>query len=203
MPTGSCARIFAPMSSSPVTSGIEGASRMSSVSGLKVRPSTATVLPRKLPPAALETLRAIARLRLSLTPSTASTIRNCTSWSGAIFPSARLSFGKHEPPKPGPACRNFEPMRLSSPMPRATSCTSAPTFFRQIRDLVDEGDLGGEEGVGGVFDQLCGAPRGEHQGRLVERQRPVDVTEHFARTVIRGADDDSVRKFEIADRGTF
>jgi hypothetical protein len=88
-------------------------------------------------------------------------------------------------------------------MPRATSCTSAPTFFRQIRDLVDEGDLGGEEGVGGVFDQLCGAPRGEHQGRLVERQRPVDVTEHFARTVIRGADDDSVRKFEIADRGTF
>jgi hypothetical protein len=29
-----------------------------------------------------------------------------------------------------------------------------------IGDLVDEGDLGGEEGVGGVFDQLGGAPRG-------------------------------------------
>ena len=101
---------------------------MSSVSGLKVRPSTATVLPRRLPPAALETLRAIARLRLSLTASTASTIRNGTSWSSAILTSARVSFGKHEPPKPGPACRNFEPMRLSSPMPRATSCTSAPTF---------------------------------------------------------------------------
>ena len=67
MPTGSWARTFAPMSSSPVTSGIDGASRMSSVSGLKVRPSTATVLPRRLPPAALATLRAIARLRLSLT----------------------------------------------------------------------------------------------------------------------------------------
>src|SRR3546814_17345319 len=25
-------------------------------------------------------------------------------------------------------CRNLEPMRLSRPMPRATSCTSAPTF---------------------------------------------------------------------------
>src|SRR6266404_3557264 len=53
MPTGSCARTFAPMSRSPVTSGIDGASRMSSVSGLKVRPSTAMVLPRRLPPAAL------------------------------------------------------------------------------------------------------------------------------------------------------
>ena len=79
MPTGSCARTLAPMSSSPVTSGIDGASRMSSVSGLKVRPSTAMVLPRRPPPAAPATLRAIARLRLSLTVSTASTIRKCTS----------------------------------------------------------------------------------------------------------------------------
>ena len=29
----------------------------------------------------------------------------------------------------------------------------------QIRDLVDEGDLDRQEGVGGVFDQLGGAPR--------------------------------------------
>ncbi len=34
--------------------------------------------------------------------------------------------GKHEPPKPIPACRNFGPMRSSSPIPRATSTTSAP-----------------------------------------------------------------------------
>ena len=50
MPTGSWARTFAPMSKSPVTSEIDGASRMSSVSGLKVRPSTAMVLPRNEPP---------------------------------------------------------------------------------------------------------------------------------------------------------
>ena len=30
--------------------------------------------------------------------------------------------------------------------------------FAQIGDLVDEGDLGGEEGVGRVFDQLRRAP---------------------------------------------
>jgi hypothetical protein len=41
------------------------------------------------------------------------------------------SFGKQEPPKPGPACRNFGPILLSSPMPRATSCTSAPTLSQR------------------------------------------------------------------------
>jgi len=35
MPTGSCARTLAPMSSSPVTSGMEGASRMSVGIGLE------------------------------------------------------------------------------------------------------------------------------------------------------------------------
>ena len=91
-------------------------------------------------------------------------------------------------------------MRLSSPMPRATSCTSAPTFSDKIGDLVDEGDLGGEEGVGGVFDQFRGAPGGEHQRRLVERQRPVDFADHLARALVRGADHDAVGKLEIADR---
>ena len=62
-----------------VTSGIDGASRMSSVSGLKVRPSTAMVLPRSEPPSAWLTFRAIARLRFSLTASADSTMRQDTS----------------------------------------------------------------------------------------------------------------------------
>ena len=33
----------------------------------------------------------------------------------------------------------------------------------EIGNLVDEGDLGGEEGVGGIFDRFRGAPRGEHR----------------------------------------
>ena len=37
-------------------------------------------------------------------------------------------------------------------------------LLAQIRDLVDEGDLGGEEGVGGVFRQLRRAP-GRDQDR--------------------------------------
>src|SRR3546814_5402387 len=67
---------------------IDGASRMSSVLGLNVRPSTATVLPRALPPIALMTLRPIARLRLSFTATVASTIRTGESWSCAVFSSA-------------------------------------------------------------------------------------------------------------------
>ncbi len=57
---------------------------------------------------------------------------------------------KQDPPKPGPACRNLEPMRLSSPMPRATSCTSPPTALAEVSHLVDEGDLHGQEGVGRI-----------------------------------------------------
>ena len=41
-------------------------------------------------------------------------------------------------------------------------------FFREIGDLVDEGDLGGKEGVGGVFDQLGRASLGIHDRSLVE-----------------------------------
>ena len=38
-------------------------------------------------------------------------------------------------------------------------------LFAEIGDLVDEGDLGREERVGGVFDQLGGAPAGEQDRR--------------------------------------
>src|SRR6185437_5368096 len=51
-----------------------GASRMSSVFGLKVRPRTATVLPIT-PPKARSIFSAIATLRASLTATTASTRR--------------------------------------------------------------------------------------------------------------------------------
>ena len=42
-------------------------------------------------------------------------------------------------------------------------------LFGKIGHLVDEGDLGGEEGVGRVFDQLGGPPGREHQRRPIER----------------------------------
>ena len=64
--------------------------------------------------------------------------------------------------------------------------------FAQVGDLVDEADLGREEGVGGIFDQLGGPPPGEQDRRLVEEQRPVDFAQHVARLLVLGADDDAV-----------
>ena len=120
--------MVAPSSASRLTIGRLGASRMSSVSGLNVRPSTAMVLPWTEPPAAWMTRAAMLLLRASLTATVASTRRDGAPQSCAIRISASVSFGKQLPPNPGPACKNFRPIRPSRPMPRATSCTSAPTF---------------------------------------------------------------------------
>src|SRR5262245_25254461 len=77
---------------------------MSSVLGLNVSPSNAIVRSRTFPPRAAATLRAIARLRTSLTASTDSTMRSGAALSCAVLILGVL--GRHEPPKPGPACRN-------------------------------------------------------------------------------------------------
>ena len=106
--------------------GMLGASRMSSVSGLKVRPKMATVRPRTDPPAAAMMRAAMLALRASLTATTASISRDGVPWSWAMRTIASVSLGKQDPPKPGPGWRNLRPMRPSRPMPRATSCTSAP-----------------------------------------------------------------------------
>src|SRR4051794_40331674 len=49
-----------------------------------------------------------------------------------ITESAAVSFGKHDPPKPGPAWRNFAPIRLSMPIALATSWTSQPTHSQRF-----------------------------------------------------------------------
>ena len=48
-------------------------------------------------------------------------------------------------------------------------------LLAEVRDLVDEGDLDGEEGVGGVFGQFGRAPRRDQQRRLIEVERPVEL----------------------------
>src|SRR4028119_2395522 len=69
----------APASCRAVITSMEGASRMSSVLGLKVSPSTATVLPRTEPPQAATTLRPMARLRWLLHAATGPTRRTRAS----------------------------------------------------------------------------------------------------------------------------
>ena len=75
--------------------------------------------------------------------------------------------------------------------------------FAQVRDLVDEADLDREEGIGGIFDELGGAPPGEQDRRLVEEQRAIDFPQHLARMIVFGSDDDPVGSLEVADRRAF
>ena len=83
------------------------------------------VLPAQ-PPRAWPTFSIIRFWVTWLTSSTASMMRKRSPESRAIWAAARVSLGKQEPPKPGPACRNFGPIRLSSPIPLDTISTSAP-----------------------------------------------------------------------------
>ena len=94
--------------------------------------------------------------------------------------------GKQEPPKPGPACRNFLHIDGAS--------------FADIRHLVDEGDFGSEKGIRGVFDQFRGAEAGEENRCLVEKQRSIDLAHHLPCPFILGPHDDSIRTLEVIDR---
>ena len=76
-------------------------------------------------------------------------------------------------------------------------------LFAQVGDFVDEGDLGRQKRVGGVFDQFRAAPVDEIERRLVEVERTIDLAHHFAGARIADADDDAVGPLEIVDRRAF
>ena len=75
-------------------------------------------------------------------------------------------------------------------------------LLAQVRDLVDEGDLDREEGVGGVFDQLGGLERRKHDRCLEQIERPVERPQHRARMLAVGANDDAIGPHKIGDRRT-
>jgi hypothetical protein len=72
--------------------------------------------------------------------------------------------------------------------------------FAQIGDLVDKGDLGGEKGVGRVFDQLGGGDVGKHDRRLDQIERPVELVQYRPRPLALGADHHPIGAHEIGDR---
>ena len=86
--------------------------------------------------------RAIARLRTSFAAITR--VRSGTSWSCAVLMSAVVSFGKHEPPKPGPGCRSFAPIRFIKANPTRHILYVGPYPLGQIRhrnDVAENGPL--------------------------------------------------------------
>ena len=88
----------APRRASSVTIVRLGATRMSSVLGLKAKPHRAIVLPLRSSPKRCTILSTSTSFCCSLTASTAA-----NSWSGqpasaAVLARALTSFGKHDPP---------------------------------------------------------------------------------------------------------
>ena len=79
----------------------------------------------------------------------------------------------------------------------------AADLLADVRHLVDEGDLGGQEGIGGIFDQLAGFAAGEHDRGLVEIERPVDFTHHRAGLLGIAAHHHPVRTAKILQRRAF
>ncbi len=73
----------------------------------------------------------------------------------------------------------------------------------QVRDLVDEGDLGGEERVRRILDKFRPAPLGVEDRRALVLERPVEFRHDTARARIARADDDPVGLHEVLDRGAF
>src|SRR3712207_7386889 len=62
----------------------------------------------------------------------------------------------------------------STLFPYTTLFRSGADLLAQLRDLVDEGDLGREKSVGGILGKFGGAPGGDKDRRLVEVKRPVE-----------------------------
>ena len=72
----------------------------------------------------------------------------------------------------------------------------------EVRDLIDEGDLGREKAVGGVLDQLRRLEGGEQHRRLDEEERPVERPHDCLRPLGLDPDDDPVGAHEVADGRT-
>ena len=86
-------------------------------------------------------------------------------------------------------------MRSSRPMPSRDLDDVGAGLLADVGDLVDEGDLRGQEGVGGELDHLGAGDVGAHERRV---ERRVELDDGVAGPVAVVADDDAVGVQEVA-----
>ena len=104
---------------------------MSSVLGLKVRPSSAICLAAHVTAQCLETLRAMARLRASFTATTVSTMRSGASWSCAGLQQRERVLGKARSAIARPGMQELRADAVVEADAARDSCTSAPTLSQR------------------------------------------------------------------------
>ena len=91
-------------------------------------------------------------------------------------------------------------MRLSSPMPRATSCTSAPTFSHRSAISLMKVILVARKALAAYLISSAVRRPVIQDRRAVEIERPVELGHHLARARVVGADHDAVGMLEVLDR---
>jgi hypothetical protein len=117
--------------------------------------------------------------------------------------SARTSLGKHEPPKARPRVEEFRPNSFVESNATRDFLHIRAEFFAQVGDFVDEGDLGSQECVSCVLDELGRPTTGVEDRSLVQVKRAINLGHNSFRAFVVGSDDDSIWVLEIVDRGTF
>ena len=111
-----------------------------------------------------------------------------------------MSLGRQPPPKPMPALRKRRPIRASWPMASARSTTSAPVDLADLGDGVDEGDLGGQERVGGDLHQLRGGEVGDDDRAAGVDHGGVEVAQPLLGARRRDTEHQAVRLEGVLDR---
>jgi hypothetical protein len=99
-----------------------------------------------------------------------------------------------------------DPLRADAPVqtdPPGDRLDVGTDLLAEVRDLVDEGNLGGEEGVAGVLGQLRRGDVREHEGSLVQVERVIQILQDRQRRVVVRADHDPVRPQKVLDRRSF
>src|SRR5690606_25600431 len=76
----------------------------------------------------------------------------------------------------------------------------AANLFTEISQLIDEGDLGRQKRIGGIFDQFRSAALRYNDGSILRFKRcAVELHEDLAGALVLDADNDAVRLQEITD----
>ena len=180
-----------------------GASRMSSVSGLKARPHKAKRLPRSDPPKCF------------------SALRTSTSFWHFVDRFHRVEQAQRQPGRSGAVQDGLHVLRKARSAVAgagieeriADAGVRADAFadfldvpaegLREVGDLVHERDPGGEHGVGSVLGQLGRAPRHHEHAVVVALERRVQLAHDAFGALVAGAEDDAVGLLEVVDRRSF
>ena len=186
-----------PSACSRAASTSEVASRMSSVFGLKARPSSAIALADERAEVLLELADHAALLQLVDLDDRVEQLEVVAGVAGELLErvdvlgEARAAEADARPAGTSGRCGR------RGPCPRATSTTSAPVSSQTLAISLMKRDLRGEERVGGELDHLGAGDVGAHERRV---ERRVELDDRVAGPVAVVADDDAVGLQEVRDR---